>query len=834
MRAAIAGTGGNEVFALGRRDSDDGPFTELKVVARGHRTAAPAIIEVAEAGDIALHNHPSGNLTPSEADLQVAGMLADQGVAFAIVDSDVREMYVVVEPFARDTIRPISADEVEAILGPRGPVAGRMDGYEARPSQVAMARSVAEALNGDAISVLEAGTGTGKSLAYLVPAAAWAHKNKERVVIATGTIHLQEQIVGHDLPLLRKALPFDVRVALVKGRGNYLGLRRLRLALKSRREQLTGADDLEQLEVIEQWAELTATGTRQELLATPPEDLWEEVRSDGDACLRLRCPDYGDCFYFKSRREASRAGLVVANHHLLFADVAIRQATGNWKGSALLPPFRRVVLDEGHKVEAAASSFFGARVTRRGVKQALGRLGRFGTGRSKDRGLLPAVARRMERSSAEDAAKIRNVLSRQVRDTRTRSEAAFERLDYWLTEAGEDGVAGTLRVTVPLCGRADWKQVAQLGEALSEDLRVLAGRLHELSRSVEIRLNEREDEALGGLKLEIDAATRRLRNAADGVQAFIGFDDSGATDDGLVRWFEWRRPSEGRPRSLELHAAPLEVGAKLQEAMWTPFDSHVITSATLTTARSGDEGFDYLVSRLGVDRVDPDRVQRQVFPSPFDYSTQALVALRDDLPDPGGMAFAAACTQAVLASVLLTRGRCFVLFTSYSLLRRVHDELAAGLRAQGLTPLRQGDGPRTALLERFRDEPGPVLFGTDSFWEGVDVRGDALQSVIITRLPFRVPTEPLVQARTEAVEQRGGNAFSEVTIPEAVIRFKQGFGRLIRHRTDRGSLLVLDRRVATKGYGRRFIQALPEGIRVVRGGWKSLAPTLTDFHASIG
>ncbi len=238
MRAAIAQAGGNEVFALGRRDNHDDPYSEIRVVARGHRSAAPAIIGVAEMGDVALHNHPSGNLTPSEADLQVAGILADAGVAFAIVDSDVRRAYVVVEPFADDAIRPISEDEVAEILGPRGPVARKMESYEARPSQVAMARSVARALNGDAISVLEAGTGTGKSLAYLVPAASWAHRNKERVVVATGTIHLQEQIVTHDLPLLREALPFEVTVALVKGRGNYLGVRRLLLALQARRDQL--------------------------------------------------------------------------------------------------------------------------------------------------------------------------------------------------------------------------------------------------------------------------------------------------------------------------------------------------------------------------------------------------------------------------------------------------------------------------------------------------------------------------------------------------------------------------------------------------------------------
>jgi ATP-dependent DNA helicase DinG len=785
------------------------------------------VTSIAENGDIALHNHPSGRLQPSEPDLDIAARLADEGVAFAIVDNAVERAYVVVEPFQRSGVRPVDPREVQRLLGPSGPVARRLDGYEERPGQLAMAADVVEALNDDGIAMLEAGTGVGKSMAYLIPAAIWATRNKERVVVATGTINLQEQLIRHDLPLLKDALPSGVEAALIKGRGNYLGRRRLRLALEGTGTLLPD-DQRDVLADIEAWAEQTEDGSLQDLTFSPPDALWQEVRSDGDACLRLRCPDYQECFYFKSRRRAARAGLLIVNHHLLFADVALRQASGNWKGSALLPPYQRVILDEGHRIEAAASSFFGGRVTRHGLLQSLGRLARFGKGR-RDRGLLAALAARLPDTDQATRDRIHTRLMPAVGRARERAETEMRRLLLWLIDAaGSDDPAGSLRVTQALCDRTAWADVVQMGEGLAGDLRSLGGLVAELSVKVKGLTEEREDSVLDGMRIEIDAAARRLRSASQALEDFCGFDESGATDDGIVRWFEWSRRANAQDSALRLCTAPLEVGPSLESAVWRPFPTHVITSATLTT---GPDGFDYLLARLGLDLIDADRVRQRVHPAPFDYGRQALVAIPTDLPDPGDAGFPEACAETVAEAVLTTKGRSFVLFTSHSLLRRVHELAEDRLREAGLNLLRQGDAPRTVLLERFRHEPGCVLFGTDSFWEGVDVRGDALVSVIITRLPFRVPTDPLVEARAEAIEKRGGNPFKEATIPAAVIKLKQGFGRLIRHRDDRGSVLLLDRRAVTRSYGRLFLEALPEGVSVRSGPRRDILAALAEFHA---
>ncbi|HKK92893.1 MAG TPA: DEAD/DEAH box helicase, partial [Longimicrobiales bacterium] len=372
IRSEIARAGGREVCFLADV-LPDRTIANPRAVARGNHAAVLAVARDAPEGGVMIHNHPSGRLDPSDADLSVAARVWEEGLGTAITDNEASELYVVVEPPAPRERTPLDLDRLADLIGPGGPLAARFAGYEDRPGQREMLRLVAERYNEDGIALVEAGTGTGKSLAYLLPAAAWALENEERTVVSTATINLQEQLVGKDLPLVKDMLGGDLTWALVKGRGNYVSIRRARLAMASSAE-LFPDDRSKELEAIREWLVTTEDGSLADLPAPPSGEVWEEVRSDPDACLRARCPHFQECFFQRSRRKAASARILVVNHHMLFTDVAVRSATGNWTQSAVLPPYAHLVLDEAHNVEDAATENLGASVTQTGMRRVLSRL----------------------------------------------------------------------------------------------------------------------------------------------------------------------------------------------------------------------------------------------------------------------------------------------------------------------------------------------------------------------------------------------------------------------------------------------------------------------------
>jgi ATP-dependent DNA helicase DinG len=822
LREEIARAEGNEVFFLGRTD-EFRIVTEIEAVARGNRDAVAAVMVAASFGDVAVHNHPSGNLTPSNADIEVSSVLGNLGVGFYIVDNDGTRCNQVVPPFARREAKPLSYPEIERFFGTEGPLAASLDGFEHREEQVRMAFAAAEAFNGNRIALIEAGTGTGKSLAYLVPALTWAVANKERVVVSTNTINLQEQLTRKDLPLLAKRLPAPFRAVLVKGRSNYLCLRKLETV---KAEPALFPDEAgAELQAILEWSGKTAEGCRNDLSFIPKDEVWEEVACEADQCTRARCPHYAKCFFYSARREAAGADLLVVNHALLMADVAVRAEAGAGS-SGVLPPFDRLIFDEGHHLEEVATSHLSAQVSRQGLLKLLGRLQH---PRKQQRGLLPLLSTRLSKDIPEELddlyMEISGILETVLVPERSGLADAVSRgLDavaFALLEhlnAGDRTGEFKLRVAGELYGTEFWGTMEERLRDLSRRLATYATAMKNFAKACE-KLPQPVVEKLAGPLVDLKGIRGRLESAAADLTFFI------SRDEGFCRWFEAKRGGKGL--SVRLSTAPLEVAETVKRVILDRFKTVIVTSATLAVG----ERFDYLKDRTGVSLADPARVTELLLPSPFDYANQAFVGIPADIPEPTDRRFGPALEEHLLKALTISGGRAFVLFTSYDLMGKTYSALARKLEALGLTPMRQGEINRHLLLGRFRKERNPVLFGTDSFWEGVDVKGKGLELVVITRLPFRVPTEPVLEARAESLAARGGDPFREYTVPQAVIRFKQGFGRLIRHRDDRGGVLILDSRVLSKPYGRFFLKSLPD-VRLAAAPGDEVYRRMADFFAT--
>jgi ATP-dependent DNA helicase DinG len=813
IRTEIARAKHNEVCFIGTVD-EHGMIVDTRVVARGHRAAVLAATKDALPGQIVIHNHPSGQLDPSSADLEVAARLYEGGLGFAIVDNDARELYVVLEPpRSRDRV-PLDTDEIAGLLAPNGPISFAHPAYEDRPMQRDLAVAVARAYNDGGVAVLEAGTGTGKSVAYLIPAIKWALQNRERTVVSTNTINLQEQLVRKDLPFLRQALGEQFRYALVKGRGNYISIRR---ALLAEQTQTVLFEEMQQnsLTAVLEWLKTTKDGSLQDLPFTPTSEVWDEVVSDGDVCLRAKCPHFEQCFYQKARRDAAAADIVVANHSLLFSDLAVRRMQGNYTAPAVLPPYKRVILDEAHNLEDAATEHLGATITRRGVLRVLNRLDKRG------KGLLSAFETRLMAGQDDilqhDALRQINNLRPSIESARDNASSLFQFIDD-LTMRAEDGV---LRLQEDFATSPEWLHGMDTvyGNVLVL-LDEVARKLMQLRDTVMV--DRGWADALTEQLVELHGATTRVRGLADGLRLVFGTSSGDVT---LVRWLERRG---GREVNLAARAAPVEIAEALRDALFDKVETSVLTSATLATR----DGFSFVRKRLGV--TNGLRVREAVFPSPFDYEEQTMIVVPTDLPAPGSSEdhpqLHARTAEIVLDFAEISDGGIFVLFTSYRALKTV----GAILRKAGVErrwPLFvQGESARATLLEAFVLSGRGILLGVSSFWEGVDVPGDPLRGIILTKLPFKVPTEPLTAARIEAIERDGGSSFMEYVLPHAALRLKQGFGRLIRATTDRGAVALLDRRILEKGYGRYFLGTLPPAP-VVTAPWIEASEQLLRFYS---
>jgi ATP-dependent DNA helicase DinG len=820
MRAAIGLAGGREICFVCGLD-DDGVIQTARVAARGNVESVLALPGFARRGEMLVHNHPSGLLEPSGPDYDVAARMHDDGIGFGIIDNRATQLYVVVEVPKGESTTQLDPAGVAHDLGPDGAIAREHVRYEDRASQREMAATIARVYNEGGIGLLEAGTGVGKSLGYLVPALRWAAANGERTIVSTNTINLQEQLVRKDLPFLEKALSDQkVRFALLKGWRNYL--------CKARLEQANGGaaklfDDgmADELAGLAAWAERTSDGSLSDLPTPPRPEVWDEVSAEGDLCTRMKCAHFEECFVFKARRVAAQADVIVVNHHLLLADLAVRRLAQNWDDAAVLPAYGRLVVDEGHHLEDAAAAHLGSTVTRRGLVRLVNRLDRRG------KGLLPLLVMRLSASkdllSTASLVLVEERLERSVHGLREKSALLFDLLDTFIQESGQPIV----RLTHTFADHPIWK--AGLTLALEDTLGEI-NLLQEGLRLVRERIegSQKLDEALAPLLNEMRSVTRRLQASGDGLSRAL----APPPEDDSVRWIEVR----GRERSVVVASVPLDLAPILREDLFRRLDSAIVTSATLTAssgvAADSERRFTFLASRLGL--TDSDlQPTTAVFDSPFRYESQSLLAIPSDVPAPNVDAdgHRRAVTRVVLDVAEAADGGLFVLFTSHREVR----QLASELRARGIERrwplLVHGEEGRDALLARFRSAGQAILLGTASFWEGVDVPGDALRGLVIAKLPFRVPTEPVTAAQCEAIEARGGDPFAEYMLPHASLRLKQGFGRLIRTGTDRGVVAIADPRIVTKRYGRGLLDALPPAARVI-GRWDGLVERIRDFYAA--
>ena len=740
-------------------------------------------------------------------------------------DWDIPIVYVPTVPGLDDTPAeaehtPLDRKSIERDLGPGGSIARTLAQYENRESQREMAGTIADLYNDSGVGLLEAGTGVGKSLAYLVPALRWAAVNGQRTVVSTNTINLQEQLVRKDLPFLAQAFEGEqeVRFALLKGWRNYVCLLRLAQS-KLLASSLFADDSSAELNAIADWADETTDGSLADLPSPPRPEVWDEIVAEPDLCRKSACPHYGRCFLFQARRAAAEADVVVVNHHLLMSDVAVRRAQQNWEDAAVIPAYSRLVVDEAHHVEDAAAAHLGTSASRRGLQQLFSRLVRMGAGARSGRGLLHALETRL--MAAPDLLNtasldiIRKNLLPTVDSAREKATFLFDLLHSYLQSHGEL----VRRLTPDFARDAIWS--AGLSAALT-DLLGEIGILKSGLEMIRIRMEgaPKPDEAVLPLIGEMVAVGRRLEGAALALEGTLRPPaDAGP----MVRWVELR----GRDGNVAVLSVPLDLAPILREDLFSRVDTAILTSATLAS----DARFDFLSRRLGLDSIDANLVT-EIFPSPFEYPTHALFMVPTDAPAPN--VDPSAHMQAVVRSIIdvtaAADGGVFALFTSHRDVRAA----AAELRARGIDRSRplyvHGEDTRDNLLGKFRDSGRAVLLGTASFWEGVDVPGRALRGLLIARLPFRVPSEPVTAAHCEAIVGRGGDAFAEYMIPHAALRLKQGFGRLIRTATDRGVIVLVDPRAVNKGYGRALLRDLPPARRVF-GPWRTIVKQLETFYA---
>ena len=814
MRSAIKDAGGVEVFAIGDVN-EHGMVYDLEIHCRGNKGSTPALLSRYNPGQVVIHNHPSGVLQASDADMYLANRYGDDGVGVIIVNNNVDADFWVVEPH-KVQAQLLDPNEVKQFFEKTLPKV--MPNFEARTGQIDMALAITHAFNHNEIALLEAGTGTGKSLAYLVPATMWSLKNNSKVSIATFTITLQSQLVNDDIPILQRA-GMDFQYALMKGRSNYICRRRFGEALNRNPK-----DDA--LKAIADYIANSSDGTRSDIPFPIETDVWDEVRSDSEQTLRAKCPHFNNCFYYEHRRTAARANILIINHHLLLADLLVKAETG---GDGILPKFDRLVLDEGHHLEDSATSLLRSQLSSRSIRNAIAPL----LNTKRRPGALQSVAHYYLGSNSLLAPKLKQKAFDTIDEISIFTQEIQLHANDWFKEVHDHALPSlesTKRIkhqetTTPLW--QDWVR-PQLDVAENQLTR-LCNRLQRLSDILsevpETLLSQHPQP-----NMDLQRTYRRVLGHSGFLKQFSECEaqQHDTEQETLVRWVErttLRGKKGERHKTAKLCLAPIDVAPLIREHLLMKMPSLVSCSATMTV----NQEFDHYKRQVGLNiENEALTIKSTILPTPFDYQKQALLALPVDLPNPNSKDYWTNIVPFLEQCIHISKGGVFVLCTSYRAVQTLYDQCSA-LLGERYAFFKQGEMGRTQLLQAFIKTPRSILFGADSFWEGVSVPGDDLKMVIIPRLPFRVPSEPVHQARHERIVAQGGNPFQEYSLPQAALRLRQGFGRLIRTQRDKGSVVILDNRVTRAWYGSYFLHSLPDMRRVQLPAGETLY-ALNDFH----
>ena len=649
-----------------------------------------------------------------------------------------------------------------------GPIAKTLTNYEERPEQVEMTGAIADTLLRSQTLVVEAGTGVGKSFAYLVPAAQYALENDSTVIISTNTISLQEQLIHKDIPFLEKALGMDFKALLVKGRRNYLCLRRLRRSDLKQKDIFSDEYEMKQFAKIAAWSHITGDGSLYDMDGAPDPKVWDMVSANTENCLGKKCPHHKQCFFQKARERMHDARMLIVNHHLFFSNMAIRD-----EKKTILPEYGALVFDEAHSIEGVATEHLGVSVSNSSIRYLMDLL----FNAKKQKGFLLSIG-------AQDSMEWAEIV-------RKRSDSFFKGIKEYFEARKSSGESDSMRI--------------RKKHFVENELFTPLSKLTESLMDAKKNARTKEDE------IEISAFIKKINDLNDSLDIILSQDI-----ENYVYWIECSK------KKISINAAPISIGSILKERLFSSHIPIILTSATLSvespsqprrlpnwqpTRLTGSNSFSYLKKRLGIDESRDLKLG-----SSFDYKNQVRMYIAKNMPLPNRLTeYSEAVAEKVKRYIELTNGNAFVLFTSYSLMNIVYEELEDYLSEKGFNVLRQGKGlDRTKMLSRFKKEKGSVLFGVDSFWQGIDVQGEALSNVIITKLPFAVPDHPVIEARVDDIRRRGGDAFLEYNLPEAVLKFKQGFGRLIRSKQDTGIIAILDSRIINKSYGRAFLNSIPK------------------------